>query len=147
MAVDFLIRLSAEHGVFVVFLVVLVEQLGIPLPAYPILLLSGSLAARGDLAMPELLAAAVAASVLADSSCRNNGNLAPVVRRLRHTRGNPLGWRRAWVGRVLLRRRRRSAARPRAVRSIGRACRCRCDHPSHLAEVVAAAQCSAGGCK
>jgi len=66
--VDFLIRLSAEHGVLLVFLVVLIEQLGIPLPSYPILLVSGSLAARGDLAMPELLAAAVAASVLADNT-------------------------------------------------------------------------------
>src|SRR5450631_3102610 len=64
---DFLMRLSAQHGVLVVFLAVLLEQLGIPLPAYPILLLSGSLAAHGDLPWPDLLAAAVAASVIADN--------------------------------------------------------------------------------
>jgi membrane protein DedA with SNARE-associated domain/rhodanese-related sulfurtransferase len=60
-------RIGAEHGVLVVFLAVLLEQLGIPLPAYPILLLSGSLAAHGDLPWPDLLAAAVAASVIADN--------------------------------------------------------------------------------
>jgi membrane protein DedA with SNARE-associated domain len=67
-AVDFLMRLVAENGVVVVFLVVLVEQLGVPLPAYPILLVSRGLAVRGDLAWPQLLTAAVAASVLADNA-------------------------------------------------------------------------------
>ncbi|MES2185365.1 MAG: VTT domain-containing protein [Pseudomonadota bacterium] len=65
---DFLMRLSAEHGALVVFLVVLLEQAGLPLPAYPVLLLTGGMAARGHAGLAPLLAAAVVASVLSDSA-------------------------------------------------------------------------------
>lgn len=64
---DALIRMSAEYGALIVFATVLVEQLGVPIPAYPMLMLAGSLAARGELSLPALLAAAVAAALVADS--------------------------------------------------------------------------------
>jgi len=65
---DLLIRLSAEYGVLVVFGTVLLEQLGVPIPAYPVLLLTAGLATRGNTGVWQLLAAAVFASVLADSA-------------------------------------------------------------------------------
>ncbi len=65
---DLLLQLSAEHGVLAVFLVVLLEQAGLPLPAYPVLLLAGGMAARGHAGVPALLAAAVVASVISDSA-------------------------------------------------------------------------------
>jgi membrane protein DedA with SNARE-associated domain/rhodanese-related sulfurtransferase len=65
--VDVLIRTSAEYGALIVFTTVLIEQLGFPLPAYPVLMLTGSLAAQGELSLPALGMAAVAAAVAADS--------------------------------------------------------------------------------
>ena len=64
---DVLMRLCAEYGALIVFATVLIEQLGIPIPAYPVLMLAGSLAARGDLSFLTLGLAAVAAAVVADS--------------------------------------------------------------------------------
>jgi membrane protein DedA with SNARE-associated domain/rhodanese-related sulfurtransferase len=64
---DALIRLCAEYGALVVFATVLIEQLGVPLPAYPVLVLAGSLVAHGKLSLPTQVAAAVAASLIADS--------------------------------------------------------------------------------
>lgn len=59
---DFLIR----HGYTVVFLWVLAEQVGLPLPAIPFLLAAGALAGAGNLSPGIILALAVAASLLAD---------------------------------------------------------------------------------
>jgi membrane protein DedA with SNARE-associated domain len=47
---------------------VLVETAGIPIPAYPTLILAGALAARGDLSGPGVLAAAVVACLVADTT-------------------------------------------------------------------------------
>ena len=55
------------HGVVVVFLTVLVEQLGVPLPAAPILMLGGSLAATGSGSLSLVLAMAVLACLVADT--------------------------------------------------------------------------------
>ena len=65
---DLLIRLIAEYGVLFVFVNILVEQLGAPLPAYPVLMITGALAARGQLNVFELLGTAVAACLLADTA-------------------------------------------------------------------------------
>jgi len=59
---DFIIR----HGVAVLFLVVLVEQLGLPLPASPWLLAGGALAASGKIHWYSALLAAALGSALAD---------------------------------------------------------------------------------
>jgi len=62
-----LIELITRYGVLFLFAWVLVEQAGVPLPAYPALLVAGSLAAAGQASVLALLASAVAACLVADS--------------------------------------------------------------------------------
>jgi membrane protein DedA with SNARE-associated domain len=62
-----LIAYVSQYGVWLVFANVLVEQIGIPVPALPTLIVAGALAARGDLSAPAVLLAALAASLIADS--------------------------------------------------------------------------------
>ncbi len=57
----------AEHGGALLFAVVLVEQLGLPLPALPWLLAAGALAANGQLHPLPALAGVVAACLIADA--------------------------------------------------------------------------------
>lgn len=56
-----------RHGLEFVFLLVFAEQIGLPLPATPVLLAAGALAAGGHLGLGATLAVAVAAAVVADS--------------------------------------------------------------------------------
>jgi membrane protein DedA with SNARE-associated domain len=56
-----------HHGYAVLFVSVLIEQLGLPLPSIPILLAMGALAGRGDLAYAPALLVAVAACLIADN--------------------------------------------------------------------------------
>ena len=55
-----------RHGYALVFLVVLAEQAGLPIPSLPILLAAGALAGQGKLALPVTLGVAVAASLISD---------------------------------------------------------------------------------
>lgn len=61
------LALFAEHGLLAVFGVVLVEQLGAPVPAVPFLLLAGAAAANDGVLAVQALAVAALASMLADS--------------------------------------------------------------------------------
>jgi membrane protein DedA with SNARE-associated domain/rhodanese-related sulfurtransferase len=61
-----LIELVQHYGLALVFVNVLALQAGLPLPAYPTLIVTGALAARGGYSLPALLATATAASLLAD---------------------------------------------------------------------------------
>jgi membrane protein DedA with SNARE-associated domain/rhodanese-related sulfurtransferase len=63
---DFVLKLLADYGVLLVFGWVLVEQTGVPIPAFPVLMVAGSLSARGELPMPLLVLASVAACLIAD---------------------------------------------------------------------------------
>ena len=56
-----LIDQMSQHGVAIVFVNVLVQQLGAPLPALPTVVVAASLAARGRLSVPSLFAAAMLA--------------------------------------------------------------------------------------
>jgi membrane protein DedA with SNARE-associated domain/rhodanese-related sulfurtransferase len=56
------------YGYLLLFAWVLVEQLGIPLPATPILLAAGALSAQNELSFPLALAAAMAAALTSDSA-------------------------------------------------------------------------------
>ncbi|HEY1609416.1 MAG TPA: VTT domain-containing protein [Paraburkholderia sp.] len=56
-----------DFGAGAVFLSVLVTQLGVPLPAAPMLVLAGTMAAMGEVSFVHLLLAAVGATLLADS--------------------------------------------------------------------------------
>lgn len=62
-SIQFLIR----HGYTVIFLFVLAEQFGLPLPAIPLLLAAGALAGTGKLSLTLVLLSALVASLLADS--------------------------------------------------------------------------------
>jgi membrane protein DedA with SNARE-associated domain/rhodanese-related sulfurtransferase len=56
-----------EHaGVAVVFLIVLVEQAGLPIPAYPLLIIAGAWSAQGGAPFASILAAAICACLVAD---------------------------------------------------------------------------------
>ena len=56
-----------EHvGVVAVFALVLVEQIGLPLPTYPLLIVAGAWSVQGGAAFPRIVAAGVAACLLAD---------------------------------------------------------------------------------
>ncbi|WP_426207961.1 VTT domain-containing protein [Massilia sp. TWP1-3-3] len=61
-----LIELLELYGVFIVFAIVLVEQGGLPIPAFPILVVSGALAANGGISWPACIVVAMAACLLAD---------------------------------------------------------------------------------
>jgi membrane protein DedA with SNARE-associated domain/rhodanese-related sulfurtransferase len=60
---DFLL----QHGYAVLFVSVLIEQLGLPIPSIPILLAIGALAGRGDLSFALALITAVLACLIADN--------------------------------------------------------------------------------
>ncbi len=62
--IDALVR----HGYAIVFGWVLAEQLGLPIPAVPVLLAAGALAGSGRLAPAGVLPLAVAASLLSDTA-------------------------------------------------------------------------------
>lgn len=60
-------ELIHRYGLVFVFGNVLVEQLGLPIPATPVLLLAGAASARGEISFIAALLFAFAASIIADS--------------------------------------------------------------------------------
>jgi len=60
-------EILVQHGYAVVFAWVLAEQIGLPLPAVPILLAAGGLAGAGRLSLGLILAAATSASLISDA--------------------------------------------------------------------------------
>jgi membrane protein DedA with SNARE-associated domain len=62
-----LVALLLRHGTTLVFGNVLLEQIGLPVPALPTLVVAGALAADGRLSLARLLLAAFVATVAADS--------------------------------------------------------------------------------
>jgi membrane protein DedA with SNARE-associated domain len=60
-------NLLAQYGLVLVFANVLLAQIGVPLPAVPLLIVAGALVAQGELALAPLLAVAIAASLLGDA--------------------------------------------------------------------------------
>ena len=55
-----------QHGEIVLFLYVLADQLGVPIPAAPVLLAAGGLAATGRLSLPGAVGIGVLAALVAD---------------------------------------------------------------------------------
>ena len=55
-----------DLGYYGIFACVFLEQVGVPIPAFPALLAAGALAASGELSLPVCLAVAVSAALLAD---------------------------------------------------------------------------------
>jgi len=56
-----------RYGLLLVFFNVLLEQAGLPIPATPVLVLSGARAATGEMSVSLVLLTAVSASLLADA--------------------------------------------------------------------------------
>ena len=61
-----LVELLQLYGVLIVFAIVLVEQGGLPIPAFPILVVSGALAVGGGISWIACLGVAMAACLIAD---------------------------------------------------------------------------------
>ncbi|HZV67151.1 MAG TPA: DedA family protein/thiosulfate sulfurtransferase GlpE [Telluria sp.] len=61
-----LILLIQTYGVFLVFATVLIEQIGMPIPAFPVLIVAGALAAQGQVSWPVVLAVSLAACLISD---------------------------------------------------------------------------------
>lgn len=62
------LALIQQYGLFIVFASVFLEQMGLPLPAYPTLLLAGVLIGNGQYPWAAMLLTAVVAALLADST-------------------------------------------------------------------------------
>lgn len=62
-----LLNLIEQYGLSMVFDNVFLEQMGLPLPAYPTLVIAGALLANGHYSVTTLLPTAVLASIIADS--------------------------------------------------------------------------------
>lgn len=60
-------ELLAQHGLTLVFLNVFLAQVGVPLPAVPMLIVAGALVAQGEIALAPLIVLAIAASLLGDT--------------------------------------------------------------------------------
>ena len=65
---DHIVALIEEFGLLVIFLNVLLDEGGLPLPASPLLAVAGALSARGEINLFAIIAAAVAGSFVADNS-------------------------------------------------------------------------------
>lgn len=61
-----LIDLLAQYGLLIVFINVLLEQLGLPIPAYPTIIITGSLLIGEQHSFTSILLIAVAAALIAD---------------------------------------------------------------------------------
>jgi membrane protein DedA with SNARE-associated domain len=58
-------QLIHTYGVLIVFLIVLLEQIGLPIPAFPVLIVAGALAVNGGPGWPLQLAVILGASLVA----------------------------------------------------------------------------------
>lgn len=61
-----LIHLIHTYGIMIVFGIVLLEQIGLPIPAIPVLIVAGAHAASGEISCAACLAASVAACLISD---------------------------------------------------------------------------------
>jgi membrane protein DedA with SNARE-associated domain/rhodanese-related sulfurtransferase len=61
-------RLIADYGLALVFANVLLEQLGLPVPAMPTLVVAGALAAEGEFSIVAIFAAAFVACMIGDAA-------------------------------------------------------------------------------
>ena len=61
-----MMNLLSQHGLAIVFANVLLTQVGVPVPAVPMLIVAGAFVAQGQLALVPLVAVTVVASLLGD---------------------------------------------------------------------------------
>ncbi len=70
-----LISLLSQYGLLLVFANVLVEQLGLPIPAIPTLVVAGALGAAGQLSLPLVYVVALVACLIADGAWYTIGRI------------------------------------------------------------------------
>lgn len=70
-----LVSLLAQYGLLLVFANVLLEQVGLPVPAIPTLIVAGALCAQGTLSLPAVFAAAFVASMIGDAAWYGGGRI------------------------------------------------------------------------
>src|SRR4051812_14963777 len=70
-----LVLLIGQYGLLLVFANVLLEQIGLPVPAVPTLIVAGALAAEGTLSAPAIFAAAFVASMIGDAAWYVGGRI------------------------------------------------------------------------
>jgi membrane protein DedA with SNARE-associated domain/rhodanese-related sulfurtransferase len=63
---NYLMGLLQQYGLLIVFANVFLEQMGLPIPAYPALLLTGALLREGQYTAPSLLLTAIFSALFAD---------------------------------------------------------------------------------
>lgn len=63
---EHLVEFIQHYGLAFVFVNVLMLQAGLPVPAYPTLIITGALASRGGASLPALVATAIVAALIAD---------------------------------------------------------------------------------
>jgi membrane protein DedA with SNARE-associated domain/rhodanese-related sulfurtransferase len=61
-----IVELARQYGLALVFATVLIEQIGLPIPSYPILIVTAALSAQSNFGVPQVIASAVVACLLAD---------------------------------------------------------------------------------
>ena len=61
-----IVELAQRYGLSLVFATVLIEQIGLPIPSYPILIVTAALSSEGNFRVPQVIAAGVVACLLAD---------------------------------------------------------------------------------
>lgn len=64
---EYFVELLQQYGLVIVFLNVLLEQLGLPIPAYPTLIVTAALNTSGEHAVATLLLLAVSGALIADT--------------------------------------------------------------------------------
>jgi len=70
-----LIELLIQHGLLLVFVITLAARVGVPVPAAPLLVVAGGLAAAGTMSISAALAVAILANVLGDGVWFQAGRL------------------------------------------------------------------------
>ena len=63
-----LAALISQYGLLIIFAIVLLEQLGLPLPALATLVIAGAIAAGGELLLPAIFGSAVLACLIGDAA-------------------------------------------------------------------------------
>jgi membrane protein DedA with SNARE-associated domain/rhodanese-related sulfurtransferase len=63
---EYLVELLQQYGLVIVFINVFIDQLGLPIPSYVTLLVTGAMTVDGHLSIATLLALAVSGALLAD---------------------------------------------------------------------------------
>jgi len=61
-----ILELAQRYGIGLVFATVLIEQIGLPIPSYPVLVVTAALSAQTTYGVPQVIASGVLACVLAD---------------------------------------------------------------------------------